>query len=95
MDRVVSVAAAALELLETALHLLGGLRARVTHDSGVVSVEVDENGGMTGLWISESLDQVDATDLGLAVTETAARAADVVSAQRDRILASLHDVFTY
>lgn len=95
MDRVVSAAAARLESLETALHLLGGLRARVTHGSGVVSVEVDENGGMTGLWISESLDRVDATDLGRAVTETAARAADVVSTQRDRILASLHDVFTY
>ncbi|SDD85998.1 hypothetical protein SAMN05444580_10760 [Rhodococcus tukisamuensis] len=95
MDRVVSAAATRLESLETALHLLGGLRARVTHGSGVVSVEVDENGGMTGLWISESLDRVDATDLGRAVTETAASAADVVSTQRDRILASLHDVFTY
>ncbi|MFC4602592.1 YbaB/EbfC family DNA-binding protein [Rhodococcus kronopolitis] len=95
MDRVLADATGRVEALEAALHGLTRLRARLTHPSGVLSVEVDENGGLCGLWISEALDRVDAAELGRALTETADRAAEMVAGQRDRILASLHDALTH
>jgi hypothetical protein len=95
MDRVVARASRGVENLEDALHGLTTLRARVTHESGLVSVEVDEQGGLCGLWIVEDLDRVDARDLGRAVVEAAAAAAQIVAARRDQILASLQDALTY
>lgn len=95
MDAAVAGAVASLASLEDTLHELSTARARATHPSGLVSVEVDAQGGMCGLWIAESLDDVDARDVGRAVVETAARAAQLVADRRDRILASLRGRLTY
>lgn len=89
MEAVVARAHAGVDALEDALRDLSSARARVTHRSGLVSVEVNEHGGMCGLWLPESLDGVDAGELGRAVVETAARAAELVAERRERVLASL------
>ncbi|MFD4292940.1 hypothetical protein ACFWPA_08965 [Rhodococcus sp. NPDC058505] len=94
MDAVVTRAGTRLADLEEALHQLTTARARVTHPSGLVSVEADEHGGMCGLWLPAALGGVDAGDLGRAVVETAARAAELVAAQREQVLASLARRFT-
>lgn len=94
MDLVVERATGRVNHLEDALHNLTRMRARVTHDSGLVSVEVDEHGGMSGLWISESIAHVDARDLGAIITATAARAALMVADRREQILTSLQAAFT-
>ncbi|MFE3289762.1 YbaB/EbfC family nucleoid-associated protein [Rhodococcus sp. NPDC059234] len=95
MDPVVARAAQRIENLEQALRGLTTLRARVTHESGLVTVEVDEQGGLRDLRIVEALDRVDARDLGRAVVEATAAAAEIVAGRRDQILASLHDALTY
>lgn len=89
MDAVVARATAGLAALDDTLHQLSSARARVTHSSGLVSVEVDEHGGMCGLFFPESLSGTDADELGRAVIETAARAAQLVAERRERLLASL------
>ncbi|MFD4181648.1 YbaB/EbfC family nucleoid-associated protein [Rhodococcus sp. NPDC058514] len=94
MDLVVERATGQVNHLEDALHNLTRARARVTHDSGLVSVEVDQNGGMSGLWISESIAHVDARELAAMITSTAARAAQMVADRRERILTSLQASFT-
>ncbi|MGW0177387.1 YbaB/EbfC family DNA-binding protein [Rhodococcus sp. NPDC003322] len=94
MDAVVARAGAGLQSLEDALDQLSSARARVTHGSGLVSVEVDQHGGMCGLWLPESLDGVDARDLGRAIVETAGRAAGLVAQRREAILASLARALT-
>ncbi|EME14829.1 hypothetical protein [Rhodococcus triatomae] len=91
MDVVVARAGAGLAAMDDALHQLSTARSRVTHSSGLVAVEVDEQGGMTGLFLPDSLAGVDAGELGRAVVETAARAAQLVAERRERILASLGD----
>ncbi|MFF0817510.1 YbaB/EbfC family nucleoid-associated protein [Rhodococcus sp. NPDC003318] len=95
MDAAVARATAGLDSLEDALHQLSTARARVTHPSGLVSVEVDWQGGMSGLWIAQSLHRVDARDVARAVVEAAAHAAALVSDRRDRTLASLEGRLTY
>ncbi|AQA22189.1 ybaB/EbfC DNA-binding family protein [Rhodococcus sp. MTM3W5.2] len=94
MDLVVERATGMANHLEDALHNLTRARARVTHESGLVSVEVDENGGMSGLWITESIAHVDSRELAAMITATAARAAQMVADRRERILASLQAAFT-
>ncbi|SEM35097.1 YbaB/EbfC family nucleoid-associated protein [Rhodococcus maanshanensis] len=94
MDLVVERAIDRANHLEDALHDLTRARARVTHDSGLVSVQVDENGGMSGLWISESIAHVDSRELAAMITATAARAAQMVADRREQILASLQASFT-
>ncbi|MFC7447630.1 YbaB/EbfC family nucleoid-associated protein [Rhodococcus daqingensis] len=94
MDLIVERASGRVDDLENALHDLTRARARVTHDSGLVSVEVDRNGGMSGLWISESIAHVDARELATMITTTAARAAQMVADRRERILTSLQAAFT-
>ncbi len=89
MDAVVARATTGLAALDDTLHQLSSARARVTHSSGLVSVEVDEQGGMCGLFFPESLSGADADELGRAVVETAARAAQLVAERRERLLASL------
>lgn len=88
VEGVLSTATARLGSLEQALHELSTARARVTHPSGVVTVEVTAD-GLTGLWITESVTGVAADDVGRAVTEAAAAAAELLTEQRDRSLASL------
>ncbi|MFC9787633.1 YbaB/EbfC family nucleoid-associated protein [Rhodococcus sp. NPDC127528] len=95
IDGVVARASHGVENLEQALHGLTTLRARATHESGLVRVEVDEQGGLRDLWIAEGLARVDARDLGHAVVEAAAAAAEIVAGRRDQILASLRDALTY
>lgn len=89
MDAVLATASGRLGSLEQTLHELSTARARVTHPSGLVTVEMTTD-GLTGLWIAESLVDVAASDLERAVTEAAAHAAELVAEQRDRSLASLH-----
>ncbi|GAA4478501.1 hypothetical protein GCM10023094_22260 [Rhodococcus olei] len=91
IDEVVARATAGLASLEQTLGELSALRGRATDPSGLVTVEVDEQGGLIDLRIPESLRDVDARELGRAVVATAARAAATVAERRDRILASLHD----
>lgn len=89
MDAVLARATAALAAMEETHHRLATARARVTHPCGLVSVEVDAEGAMTGLWMAESLTGVDAGELGRVIVETAVRAAELVARQRDALLASL------
>lgn len=89
MDAVVARACSGLAALEEAAHELSVARVRVTDDAGLVSVEVDQYGGLCRLWIAESLDGTHADDLGRTVVETAARAAELLAQRGDLTLASL------
>ncbi|MFM1724886.1 MULTISPECIES: YbaB/EbfC family nucleoid-associated protein [Rhodococcus] len=93
MDALVERATARLDLLDGALSALHAVRAEAVSDDGRVRVEVDGNGSPTGLWLSDSLQDLDAAVLARAVTHTAHLAAAAAAEERNRITSELFDTF--
>ncbi|MCA1006356.1 YbaB/EbfC family nucleoid-associated protein [Rhodococcus hoagii] len=93
MDAIVEQAAAQLDLLDDALSALQAVRVEAASDDGRVRVEVDGNGSPTGLWLSDSVQDLDAAVLARTITHTAHLAAATANEARNRITAELFDTF--
>lgn len=91
MDAIVEQATTQLELLDGALSALQAVRAEAVSDDGRVRVEVDGNGSPTGLWLSDSLQDLDAAVLARTITHTAHLAAAAATEERNRITSALFD----
>ncbi|OQQ33141.1 hypothetical protein A6410_04010 [Prescottella equi] len=93
MDAVVERASAQLDLLDGALSALQAVRAEAASEDGRVRVEVDGNGSPTGLWLSDSLQDLDAAVLARTIAHTAHLAAATATEERNRITSELFDTF--
>lgn len=93
MDALVERATTHLDLLDGALSAMQAIRVEAVSDDGRVRIEVDGNGSPTGLWLSDSLHDVDATMLARSITRTAHRAAAAATEERNRITSELFDTF--
>ncbi|RVW11453.1 YbaB/EbfC family DNA-binding protein [Prescottella agglutinans] len=93
MDAIVRRATAQLNLLDDALGSLQAIRAEAVSADGRVRVEVDGNGSPIGLWLSDSLHDLDARALAGTITDTAHRAAAAAAAERNRITSALFDTY--
>lgn len=93
MDALVARATAQLDLLDTTLAALRAIRCEAVSTDGRVRVEVDGDGSPTGLWLSESLHDLDPRALAQAITETAHRAAAAAAAERNRVTGVLLDTY--
>ncbi|QBJ95413.1 YbaB/EbfC family DNA-binding protein [Rhodococcus sp. ABRD24] len=93
MDALVARATAQVDLLEETLTALQSIRAVASSEDGRVRAEVDGHGTLTGLWLSESLLDVDARALAQTITHTAHRAAAAAAEERIRVTTALYDMF--
>ncbi|RVW05190.1 YbaB/EbfC family nucleoid-associated protein [Rhodococcus xishaensis] len=93
MDALVERATAALNLLDDALTSLDTIRAEAVSEDGRVRVEVDGNARPTGIWLSDSLHDLDARRLAQTITQTAHRAAAAAAAERARVTSTLFDTY--
>ena len=93
MDALVQRATAQLNHLDDSLAALHAIRAEAVSGDGRVRVEVDGNGSPTGLWLSDSLHDLDARVLARTITETAHRAAAAAAEERNRITTALFDTY--
>jgi DNA-binding protein YbaB len=93
MDALVERATAKLEHLEQALDGLNRVRGEFTTEDGAITAEVDGNGALSGLWLAESVTEMQARELGRLITSACQQAAAVAGEQRSKILATLNDGF--
>ena len=93
MDELVADATGKLEHLEAALHSLGTLRERVSSPDGTVTAEVDGNGALTDLELTEAITTVPAKDVGPLIVATCHRAAAAAGARRAQVIAELNRAF--
>lgn len=75
-------AAAQLGRLQDFADDLGAIRVRTSSDDGLVTVESDAAGSMTGLWLDEGVGVLDGRRLGEVIVATATVAAQQAFAQR-------------
>ncbi|NKR47553.1 YbaB/EbfC family DNA-binding protein [Rhodococcus hoagii] len=93
MDAVVERASAQLDLLDGALSALQAVRAEAASEDGRVRVEVDGNGSPTGLWLSDSLQDLDAAVLARTIAQHRAPRRRGCTEERNRITSELFDTF--
>ncbi|HLS77486.1 MAG TPA: YbaB/EbfC family nucleoid-associated protein [Nocardia sp.] len=93
MDALVANATAKLEALEAALHGLGQVRGTFTSEDGTVSVDVDSNGALVGLRLSEAVTSMPPADVGQLIIWACRQAAEDASAQRSKVVAALNESF--
>ncbi|WP_067860587.1 YbaB/EbfC family nucleoid-associated protein [Nocardia shimofusensis] len=93
MDALVANATAKLEALEAALYGLGQVRGSFTSEDGAVGVEVDSNGALVGLRLSESVTTMAPADVGQLIIWACRQAAEDAGEQRSKVVATLNESF--
>lgn len=80
-------------LLEDTAGGLDRIRARASDDDDVVTAEVDGQGNLTGLWINDSIAQLDTRTVSELIIQTAAEAARLATEQRMELIRQLQEGF--
>ncbi|MET7768535.1 YbaB/EbfC family nucleoid-associated protein [Nocardia sp. NPDC005366] len=93
MDALVANATAKLEALEAALYGLKQVRGQFTTDDGAVSVEVNSDGALVGLSLSEAVTSMAPTDVGQLIIWACRQASEDAGAQRSKVVATLNESF--
>lgn len=93
MDTVVGQVTAQAHLLGQALADVRDVRGSASSADGRVRAEADAHGGLTGLWLAESISELDARVVSRMITETALEAAHAATRERTRIMTTLHESF--
>ena len=93
MDALVAGATEKLEALEAALYGLKQVRGRFTTEDGMVSVDVDSEGAMVGLRLSESVTSLPPADTAQLIVWACRQAAEDAGAQRSEVVAALNESF--
>ncbi len=91
MDALVARVRAQADRFGDTLSALAAIRAEAAGLDGRVRVEVDGDGRLTDLWITESLHDVDVRGLEQAIVDTAQRAAATAAAEHARLAGPLFD----
>ncbi|GAB2566496.1 YbaB/EbfC family nucleoid-associated protein [Nocardia heshunensis] len=94
MDALLDRVNQQLETLEATLHGLSQVRARFSADDRSVTAEVDADGALTGLWLSESVTSRSPAELSRLILWACQQAAQEATAQRARIVARLNESLT-
>ncbi|MCM6777757.1 YbaB/EbfC family nucleoid-associated protein [Nocardia sp. CDC159] len=93
MDALVAAATQKLEALEAALYGLKQVRGRHTTDDGSVSVEVDSNGALVALSLSEAVTSRPPAEVGQAIIWACQQAAQDAGEQRSKVVSELNSTF--
>lgn len=93
MDALVANATAKLEALEAALYGLGRVRGSFTSEDGAVTVEIDSNGALVGLQLSEAVTTMAPADVGQLIIWACRQAAEDAGEQRSKVVAALNESF--
>ncbi|MBH0777457.1 YbaB/EbfC family nucleoid-associated protein [Nocardia bovistercoris] len=93
MDALVANATAKLEALEAALYGLKQVRGQHTTEDGVVTVEVDSDGALVGLTLSEGVTSMAPTDVSQLIIWACRQASEDAGAQRSKVVATLNESF--
>lgn len=93
MDALVARATSKLEALEAALHGLRQVRGRFATDDGAVEVEVDSDGALTALRLSEAVTALPPAEVGKLIVWACRQAAEEAGGQRSKVVATLNESF--
>ncbi|MEU8897020.1 YbaB/EbfC family nucleoid-associated protein [Nocardia sp. NPDC048505] len=93
MDALVANATAKLEALEAALYGLKQVRGTFTTEDGAVGVEVDSDGALVGLQLSESVTSMAPADVSQLIVWACRQAAEDAGGQRSNVIAALNESF--
>ncbi len=94
MDALVAAATDKLEALEAALYNLKNVRGTFTAEDGSVSVEVDSDGALVGLTLSEAVTSRSPAEVGQLIIWACQQAAQNAGEQRSQVVATLNSAFT-
>ncbi|MFC9892265.1 YbaB/EbfC family nucleoid-associated protein [Nocardia sp. NPDC127579] len=93
MDALVANATAKLEALEAALYGLKQVRGAFTTEDGAVSVEVDSDGALVALQLSETVTSMAPADVSQLIVWACRQAAEDAGGQRSNVIAALNESF--
>jgi DNA-binding protein YbaB len=94
MDALVASATEKLEALEAALYGLEQVHGRFSAEDGAVSVEVNSEGALVALTLSESVTSLAPAEVGQLIVWACRQAAEDAGAQRSKVVATLNESFT-
>ena len=93
MDALVAGATQKLEALEAALYGLKQVRGEFTTEDEMVSVEVDSDGALVGLRLSEGVTSLAPADASQLIIAACRQAAEHAGGQRSAVVAALNESF--
>ncbi|WP_433195201.1 YbaB/EbfC family nucleoid-associated protein [Nocardia sp. CA-107356] len=93
MDALVANATAKLEALEAALYGLQQVHGRFRTEDGTVSVEVNSDGALVALSLSESVTSLAPAEVGQLIVWACRQAAEDAGTQRSKVVATLNESF--
>ncbi len=94
MDALVAAATNKLEALEAALYELKNVRGRFTAEDGSVGVEVDSDGALVGLTLSENVTSHPPSEVSQLIIWACQQAAQNAGEQRSEVVGTLNSAFT-
>ncbi|MGV9616085.1 YbaB/EbfC family nucleoid-associated protein [Nocardia xishanensis] len=93
MDALVANATQKLEALEAALYGLKQVRGQFTTEDGAVTVEVNSEGALVGLSLSEAVTSMAPADVSQLIVWACRQASEDAGAQRSKVVATLNESF--
>lgn len=93
MDALVANATAKLEALEAALYGLEQVHGRFRTEDGMVGVEVDSDGALVALTLSETVTALPPAEVGQLIIWACRQAAEDAGTQRSKVVATLNESF--
>ncbi|WP_227998695.1 YbaB/EbfC family DNA-binding protein [Nocardia australiensis] len=93
MDALVANATQKLEALEAALYGLEQVRGRFRTEDGAVGAEVDSDGALVALTLSESVTTLPPAEVGQLIVWACRQAAEDAGTQRSKVVATLNESF--
>jgi len=93
MDALVANATAKLEALEAALYGLKQVRGQFTSEDGAVGVQVNSDGALVGLTLSEAVTTMAPTDVSQLIIWACRQASEDAGTQRSKVVATLNESF--
>ncbi|MEU1985316.1 YbaB/EbfC family nucleoid-associated protein [Nocardia sp. NPDC019395] len=93
MDALVAGATQKLEALEAALYGLKQVRGQFTTEDGMVSAEVDSDGALVGLRLTEAVTSLPPAEAAQLIIQACRQAAESAGNQRSEVVAALNESF--
>ncbi|WP_328391106.1 YbaB/EbfC family nucleoid-associated protein [Nocardia sp. NBC_00416] len=93
MDALVAGATQKLEALEAALYGLKQVRGRFTTEDGMVSAEVNSDGALVSLQLTEAVTTLPPAETAQLIIWACRQAAEDAGGQRSEVVAALNESF--
>lgn len=94
MDALVERATQKLEALETALRDLKGVSGRFRTEDGLVTAEVNHEGALVGLHLSEAVTKHPPAEVAQLILWACGQAAEAAGQERSKVIAALNTSFS-